>query len=134
MRHHTLVALAPGRAADFGFLNEMGALQVWGTAILFFDSILIILLYERSRGWFGDHVFPRLALAGALVLSFDQAAFFTGLHTLTGAGLPALIGGWVAKMGAVVFYRALAAIYLIYFECRSADAATRRACPTCSTC
>lgn len=67
MRHHTLVALAPGRAADFGFLNEMGALQVWGTAILFFDSILIILLYERSRGWFGDHVFPRLALAGALV-------------------------------------------------------------------
>jgi diguanylate cyclase (GGDEF)-like protein len=116
MRHHTLIALAPGRAADFGFLNEMGALMVWGTAILFFDCILIILLYERSRGWFGDHVFPRLALAGALVLSFDQAAFFTGLHMLTGAGLPVLIGGWVAKMGAVVFYSVLAAIYLNYFE------------------
>jgi len=116
MRHHTLIALAPGRVADFGFLNEMGALMVWGTAILFFDCILIILLYERSRGWFGDHVFPRLALAGALVLSFDQAAFFTGLHMLTGAGLPVLIGGWVAKMGAVVFYSVLAAIYLIYFE------------------
>jgi len=116
MRHHTLIALAPGRAADFGFLNEMSALMVWGTAILFFDCILIILLYERSRGWFGDHVFPRLALAGALVLSFDQAAFFTGLHMLTGAGLPVLIGGWVAKMGAVVFYSVLAAIYLIYFE------------------
>ena len=29
MRHHTLVALAPGRAADFGFLDEMGALMVW---------------------------------------------------------------------------------------------------------
>src|SRR4249920_79998 len=26
MRHHNLVALTPGRAADFAFLNEMGAL------------------------------------------------------------------------------------------------------------
>src|SRR5689334_13054285 len=34
MRHHTYVPLAPGRAADFAFLNEMGALMVWGTAIL----------------------------------------------------------------------------------------------------
>lgn len=64
MRHHTLVPLAPGRAADFAFLNEMGALMVWGTAILFFDCILIILLYERSRTWFGDQIFPRLALCG----------------------------------------------------------------------
>jgi diguanylate cyclase (GGDEF)-like protein len=116
MRHHTLVALAPGRAADFGFLDEMGALMVWGTAILFFDCILIILLYERSRAWLGDHVLPRLALCGALVLSFDQVAFFVGLHMLTGAGLPVLIGGWVAKMGAVALYSVLAAVYLEYFE------------------
>ena len=75
MRHHTLVPLVPGRAADFGFLNEMGALMVWGTAILFFDCILIILLYERSRAWFGDRVFPRLAVCGALVLTFDQRRF-----------------------------------------------------------
>jgi hypothetical protein len=59
MRHHTLVPLAPGRAADFAFLNEMGALMVWGTAILFFDCILIILLYERSRTWFGDQRYFR---------------------------------------------------------------------------
>ena len=116
MRQHTLVALAPGRAADFAFLNEMGALMVWGTAILFFDCILIILLYERSRTWFGDHVFPRLALCGALVLTFDQAAFFAGLHMLTGAGLDVLIGGWFAKMAAVALYTALAGTYLIYFE------------------
>jgi diguanylate cyclase (GGDEF)-like protein len=116
MRHHTLVALAPGRAADFAFLNEMGALMVWGTAILFFDCILIILLYERSRAWFGDHIFPRLALCGALVLTFDQSAFFTGLHMLTGAGLDVLIGGWFAKMGAAALYTVLAGIYLIYIE------------------
>ena len=116
MRHHTLVALAPGRAADFGFLNEMGALMVWGTAILFFDSILIILLYERSRTWFGERIFPRLALCGALVLTFDQAAFFAGLHMLTGAGLDVLIGGWFAKMAVVGLYTVLAGLYLIYVE------------------
>jgi diguanylate cyclase (GGDEF)-like protein len=116
MRHHALVALVPGRVADFGFLNQLGALMVWGTAILFFDCILIILLYERSRAWFGDHVFPRLLLCGALVLSFDQLAFFTGLHMLTGAGLAVLVGGWIAKMGAVGLYSVLAAVYLQYVE------------------
>lgn len=116
MRQHTPVAFSTDRAADFGFLNEMGALMVWGTAILFFDCIIIILLYERSRSWFGDRVFPRLLLCGALVLTFDQAAFFVGLHTLTGAGLHVLIGGWIAKMGAVLLYSGLATAYLLYFE------------------
>ena len=68
MRHHIPVSFAPGRGADFGFLNEMGALMVWGTAILFFDCIIIILLYERTRAWFGDQLFARLAISGALGL------------------------------------------------------------------
>ena len=116
LRHHTLVPLGGARAADFGFLSEMGGLMVWGTAILFFDCILIILLYERSRAWFGDRVLPRLFLSGALVLTFDQAAFFTGLTMLSGAGLPVLFGGWIAKMGAVILFSLMAAIYLKYFE------------------
>jgi len=94
----------------------MGALMVWGTAILFFDCIIMILLYERSRSWFRDRVFPRLALCGVVVLSFDQAAFFAGLHMLTGAGLDVLLGGWIAKMGAVGLYTVLAGVYLVYFE------------------
>jgi diguanylate cyclase (GGDEF)-like protein len=116
MRKHVAVALTPGRTTDFAFLNEMGALMVWGTAILFFDCIIIILLYERSRVWFGDRVFPRLAISAALVLTFDQAAFFAGLHMLTGAGLDVLVGGWFAKMGAVALYTVLAGTYLMYFE------------------
>ncbi len=116
MRHHNFVALTSGRAADFAFLNEMGALMVWGTAILFFDCIIMILLYERSRNWFRDRIFPRLALCGVLVLTFDQAAFFAGLHMLTGAGVDVLIGGWIAKMGAVALYTVLAGVYLVYFE------------------
>jgi len=113
MRHHSG---APGYVADYGFVDQMGALMVWGTAILFFDCIIIILLYERTRAWFGDRILPRVAVAGALVLSFDQLAFFVGLNTLTGAGLPMLVGGWAAKMGSVALYSVMAAVYLQRFE------------------
>ena len=105
MRLYTPIALTPGRVADFTFLNEMGALMVWGTAILFFDCIIMILLYERSRGWFRVRIFPRLALCGVLVLTFDQVAFFAGLHMLTGAGTEVLVGGLIAKMAAVALAR-----------------------------
>ena len=118
MRNHSLMAISPERVADLGFLNEMGVLMVWGTGILFIDCILIILLYEKSRVWFGQQVFARLAVSGAVVLTFDQVAFFAGLHVLTGAGLPVLIGGWIAKMGAVAVYTALVGGYLVYFERR----------------
>lgn len=118
MRNHALLPLSPERVADLGFLNEMGVLMVWGTGVLFIDCILIILLYEHSRLWFGNQVFARLAVSGAVVLTFDQVAFFAGLHVLTGAGWHVLIGGWVAKMGAVAIYTGLVGLYLVYFERR----------------
>src|SRR5580700_1033358 len=98
VRQHGAAALAADRQADFGFLDEMGALMVWGTLILFADCIMMILLYERLRKPFGDRVLGRLLLTGALILSFDQVAFYAGLHYLTGAPLSVLFGGWVAKM------------------------------------
>lgn len=116
LRHHVLAPSEAGRGADFAFLDEMGGLMVWGTAILFLDCIIIILLYERTRAWFGDRVFPRLLAASAMVLTFDQVAFFLGLSFLTGAGLPVLTGGWIAKMGAVTLYSMFGAIYLNYFD------------------
>ena len=76
----------------------------------------MILLYERSRSWFRDRIFPRLAFCGVLVLTFDQVAFFAGLHMLTGVGADVLVGGWIAKMAAVALYTCLAGIYLLYFE------------------
>jgi hypothetical protein len=118
LRNHALTPIAPDRVTDLGFLNEMGVLMVWGTGILFIDCILIILLYEKSRAWFGQQVFARLALSGAVVLSFDQAAFFGGLHVVTGAGVSVLIGGWAAKMGAVAIYTGLVGLYLVCFERR----------------
>ena len=116
IRNHELVQFAPGRAIDLGFLDEMGALMVWGTAILFVDCILLILLYERSRAWFGGLVLARLAFAGAAVLTFDQVLFYAGLHVVTGAGLAVLFGGWAAKMGAVALYSVLGTVYLLWCE------------------
>jgi diguanylate cyclase (GGDEF)-like protein len=106
-RQHGAETLAASRHADFGFLDEMGALMVWGTLILFVDCILMILLYERWRALLRGRVLARLALTGALVLSFDQVAFYAGLRFLTGAPLMVLFGGWVAKMAAVAIYSVL---------------------------
>jgi diguanylate cyclase (GGDEF)-like protein len=112
-RQHGAEGVLANRHVDFVFLDEMGALMVWGTLILFVDCILMILLYERSRALFGGRrLLLRLAVTGALILSFDQLAFYGGLRFLTGAPVAVLFGGWVSKMAAVVIYAALGAIYL----------------------
>jgi diguanylate cyclase (GGDEF)-like protein len=116
MRLHAAGGFAAERGSDFGFLDEMGALMVWGTFILFADCIMMILLYERLRSPLGRHLLVRLAVTGAVILSFDQAAFFTGLHYLTGAPLSVLFGGWAAKMAAVAIYAPLGALYLHQVE------------------
>ncbi len=116
MRQHDLVALTPGRTTDFGFLDEMGALMVWGTTLLYLDCLMIILIYERTRNWFGGNALLRIGLSGAAVLTFDQIGFWSGLHLLTGAPVSVLVGGWIAKMGAIAFYTPLMAGYLAWFE------------------
>jgi diguanylate cyclase (GGDEF)-like protein len=116
MRAHNLVPLEPDRIANFGFVDEMGALMVWGTALLFIDCILIILAYEHSRGWLADRILMRLALVGAAIMTFDQVGFYLGLRLLTGAPVSVLVGGWVAKMGAVAIYSVLIGVYLHWLE------------------
>jgi len=116
-RQHGAESVLSNRHADFAFLDEMGALMVWGTLILFVDCILMILLYERSRSFLGGRrLLLRLALTGALILSFDQLAFYGGLRFLTGAPLAVLFGGWISKMAAVAIYAALGAAYLRRIE------------------
>jgi diguanylate cyclase (GGDEF)-like protein len=120
MRQHILVPLGGDRVADLGFLDQMGLLMVWGTLILFVDSIMIIVLYERLRGWFGRQsavqVTARLWACAAIVLSFDQVAFFAGLHVLTGAPVSVLVGGWATKMVAAALYALLGSLYLNVIE------------------
>ncbi len=108
---HAAVTLPGGRAADMAFLDEMGWLMVWGTTILYVDAIAIILLYERL-GRFVDNVVLRFAISGAVMLTFDQVAFFSVLHILLGVPLPVFFGGWYAKLLAVLIYSSLFAVYL----------------------
>ena len=134
MRHHSLAQLGPGGMADFAFLDQMGALMVWGTALLFIDCILIVILYEHSRTWLRDRVFLRLALAGAAVLTFDQFGFYAGLHLLTGAPVSVLLGGWAAKRARSRSTACWSPAICASPTGRSAGCRSRRASPTSSRC
>ena len=116
MRFHEVAVPVADRAPDFRLMNEMGGLMIWGTILLFIDAILIILLYERSAGWFGSRQLPRIVLSAALVLTFDQLGFFTALFLLVGVPMDVLFSGWIAKMGAAVVFGLMAAFYLRYVE------------------
>jgi hypothetical protein len=116
LRNHEVVATVPGREPDISFIVEMGWLMVWGTTLLYFDAIGIILLYERLGRWLREKMFLRLFLSSAALLTFDQAGFFLALHYVTGAPVDVLFGGWVAKMGAAAVFSALVVAYLRLFE------------------
>lgn len=112
----------PGYQADLALIDQMGALMVWGTTLLFVDAIAIILLYERLHRQWPNSILMRAGASLAVILTFDQISFFLGLHFLTGAPWAALMGGWIAKMGASIFYAALMVAYLSHFERQFAPA------------
>ncbi|HET7717777.1 MAG TPA: GGDEF domain-containing protein [Bauldia sp.] len=116
MRFHEFAIPVVDRAPDFRFMDEMGGLMIWGTILLFLDSILIILVYELTGEWFGQRQAPRLILSAAVVLTFDQLGFFTALFLLVGVPVDVLFSGWVAKMGASLVFGLMAAFYLRYVE------------------
>jgi len=116
IRQHDIVAPVPGQLPDFPFLNQMGGLMVWGTILLFIDSILLILLYERSAAWLGRNVTARIAISAAIVLSFDQLGFFLALYYFVGVPMEVLYGGWIGKMAATLVYAAFTGAYLRWFE------------------
>lgn len=115
----------PGYQADLTLINQMGALMIWGTTLLFVDAIAMILLYERLRTLLPRSVVLRAGISLAVILSFDQIAFFAGLHLLTGTPMSALFGGWVAKMAAAGFYSVLIGLYLVLFERQAAEPVPR---------
>ncbi|WP_395446742.1 diguanylate cyclase [Aminobacter sp. UC22_36] len=114
------VAEMPGYQPDLTFLDDMGVLMVWGTALLFLDSIALILIYEKLGQRIANTLFKRIFLSAALVLTFDQLLFFLGLHLVSGVPISALYGGWIAKMAAAALYSAMLVIYLRFVETRPA--------------
>lgn len=109
-------AVLEGRQPDLSFLDQMGVLMVWGTVLLFIDSIALILLYEKLGKSLTSSVFVRAFIGAACVLTFDQIGFYTALHWIADVPISALLGGWIAKMIAAVAYSAMLAVYLNYFE------------------
>ncbi len=108
---HQPLELSPGHPADVDFLKEMGWLMVWGTAILYLDSLGIILLYEKLGDFMRRRVVLRFMISGLVVLTFDQICFFSGLHYFMGVPMAAFWAGWKAKMLAVCLYSLMFAIY-----------------------
>ena len=116
LRNHDTAGAVGGRVPDISFVDEMGWLMVWGSILLFIDSLAIILLYERLGKWFGRHLVLRFLVCGAAVLTFDQAGFFLALHYVSAVPWAVFIGGWAAKMGATVIYTVFFIVYLKYFD------------------
>jgi diguanylate cyclase (GGDEF)-like protein len=116
LRFHDVAALPSGLKPDIGFIDGMGWLMVWGTTLLYLDAILIILLYERLGRSFGQALFPRVAVAVACILTFDQIGFFAALHYVTDAPLDVLVGGWAGKMAAALVYSFMLVAYLRFME------------------
>jgi diguanylate cyclase (GGDEF)-like protein len=118
LRQQDVLSPSPGRAPDLAFLDEMGWLMLWGTALLLVDSLAIVLLYEQIGKRLTKNLTIRIALSAMCILSFDQMGFYVVLHTLYGAPLQVLFGGWAAKMAAAIFYSALVSGYLRWVEAR----------------
>jgi diguanylate cyclase (GGDEF)-like protein len=114
LQHHQTIGVVPGRVADLAFIDEMGWLMLWGTTLLYVDSLAIILLYERLGRVFKQSTTMRFFVSGVAVLTFDQIGFFAALHFLNDAPTAVFWGGWTAKMLAAVVYALLIAIYLNY--------------------
>ncbi|WP_457578995.1 diguanylate cyclase [Ensifer adhaerens] len=112
LRQHDTVSIVAERSADLAFIDEMGWLMVWGTTILYFDALMIILLYERLGRWLRHFVTVRFLICGFVVLTFDQAAFYAALRWWNGAPAEVFWGGWMAKMLAAPFYAISVGLYL----------------------
>lgn len=105
-----------GYNPDLTLLDQIGALMVWGTVVLFADTIGMIILYEALETWLGNQPLLRFATALTVTLSFDQLLFWQGLHWVAGVSAVTLFGGWLAKMGAGLVYSLLALAYLRWAE------------------
>ncbi len=108
---HQTIEPTPAQAADMQFLRDMGLLMIWGTTLLYLDSLGIILLYERLGRPMSRLPVIRFWLCGAVVLTFDQAGFFLLLSYLFNAPMEVFWGGWKAKMVSVALYAAMFALY-----------------------
>lgn len=107
LQYQQAAGLAGGAVPDAAFLEEVGWLMLWGTTLLYVDSLGIILLYERLGRALPRNVVLRFLIAGAVMLTFDQIGFFFALHAFLDVPLHVFWEGWLAKIFALLLYAAL---------------------------
>ncbi len=97
------------------FFNTNVFLLVYGTLLLFVDSILIIFIFEYISKYI-NILFLRVFITMLIVLSFDAILFsmigFWESDSITGI----LISGLVSKIIMSFFYAVLFTFYLKYFQ------------------
>nr|WP_312858538.1 GGDEF domain-containing protein [Rhizobium sp. G21] len=127
LRLHPGHGLAPGAMPDNDFLDQMGVLMVWGTALLYIEAVGVILLYEALGRWMGRSPAPRLWVASVLALAFDQIGFYAALHILYDA--PASVF-WATLFGKCFFASVYAVLAAVYFRFFASGVATEKRFPS----
>jgi len=113
---HIVPGAAPGMGVDNDFLGQMGILMVWGTTLLYIESIGIILFYEWLGRRMARLVPLKMLLAGLVMLCFDQVCFYGALSYLYNAPLAVFWAGLCGKAMMAVIYCAIAGLYLRFFD------------------
>lgn len=126
LRLHPALGLTPGEMPDNDFLDQMGVLMVWGTALLYVEAVGVILLYESLGRWMGRSPAPRLWAASVLALAFDQCGFYAALKFLYDAPVSVF---WASLGGKVFFACVYAVLAAVYFRWFASGAATARRFP-----
>jgi len=85
-------------------------------AALTVDVLLIIVIYEGLGRWLRRLVFLRIFVSLTLVLAIDTVLFVTGSFVEKPDYFIILYSGLIGKTGASLFYSAVLALYLRFFE------------------
>ncbi|MCK9426044.1 MAG: PAS domain S-box protein [Ignavibacteriaceae bacterium] len=86
-----------------------------GTLVLFFDSFIVIILYEVISRYVSV-LFLRILFSMAVVLSIDSLLFSFGAFGGTNQFLSILVSGLISKNSAALVYSVLFTIYLVYLD------------------
>ncbi|WP_233558630.1 histidine kinase dimerization/phospho-acceptor domain-containing protein [Aquimarina sp. BL5] len=97
------------------FFNTNVILLVYGTTLLFIDSILIIFIFEYISKYIPS-LFLRIFITMLLILSFDAILFSVIGFWNTGNISSVLISGLSSKIVMSFYYGILFTIYIKYFQ------------------
>ncbi|WP_298539241.1 ATP-binding protein [uncultured Aquimarina sp.] len=97
------------------FFNTNVFLLVYGTTLLFIDSILIIFIFEYISKYI-QSLFLRIFITMLIILSFDAVLFSVIGFWNTGNISSVLISGLSSKIVMSFYYGILFTIYIKYFQ------------------